>query len=155
MASQITTSPQPNTFTPFISKEEVRQRHTLYPVLYDVDGRPAMAVATVDEFLHCQELTENPDDTKVWRNASMSAAQRAMRHADTMDECRKYVILAVHCLNEVARLEKQAERKKKWVTRRVAERYIRRFGGHLYIYIPNPHWLYLKNRDEQFVCYVA
>ena len=46
-------------------------------------------------------------------------------------------------------------KKEKWVTRRVAERYIRRFGGKLYIYIPNPCWLYLKNRDEQFVCYVA
>ena len=139
----------------FVSPEEARQRHTLYPVLYDVDGRPAMSVATADEFLHCQELAENPDDPKTWRNASMSAAMRAMRHVETMDACRKYVILAVHCLNKAADLEKQAKRKKKWVTRRVAERYIRRFGGGLYLYIPNPHWLYLKNRDEQFVCYVA
>ena len=139
----------------FVSPEEARQRHTLFPVLYDETGRPAMAVATVDEFLHCQELADNPTDIETWRNASMSAARRAFRHADTMDECRKYVIIAVHCLNKVKRLEKQAKRKKKWVTRRVAERYIRIFGGGLYLCLKNPHWRILKNRDKQFKCYVA
>ena len=46
-------------------------------------------------------------------------------------------------------------RKKNWVTRRVAERYIRIFGGGLYLCLKNPHWRILKNRDKQFKCYVA
>lgn len=51
-------------------------------------------------------------------------------------------------------IEEQTQRNK-WVTRRVAERYISRFGGNLYICFTNPHWLILKSRDKQFKCYVA
>ena len=45
--------------------------------------------------------------------------------------------------------------KNKWVGRSIAERYIRRFGGRLYICVDNPWWLILKTRDKRFRCYVS
>ena len=81
------------------------ERHAKQPRLYDVDGRPVMAVADVDTFLECQELV-NATDYRVWRGASASADRRAERHSSTMNECRKYIVIAVHCLNKANRLQK-------------------------------------------------
>ena len=80
------------------------ERHEKESELFDVNGRPIMAITNPSNFLECQELAAAPNDPRTWRGASTTAARRSSHHSESMDECRKWIVLAAHCLNKANRL---------------------------------------------------